>query len=67
MEYKFDLSWAKEQDANDPLRSFRSQFYFPQHNGQDALYFTGNSLGLQPKGVKDAIDQELADWAHYGV
>ncbi len=67
MEYKFDLSWVKDQDANDPLRSFRSQFYFPQHNGQDALYFTGNSLGLQPKGVKDAIDQELADWAHYGV
>ena len=67
MEYKFDLSWAQNQDANDPLRSFRNQFYFPQHNGHDALYFTGNSLGLQPKGVKEAIDQELADWAQYGV
>jgi kynureninase len=67
MEYKFDLSWAQNQDVNDPLRSFRSQFYFPQHNGHDALYFTGNSLGLQPKGVKEAIDQELADWAQYGV
>ncbi len=66
-EYKFDLSWAQAQDVQDPLRSFRNQFYFPQHQGQDALYFTGNSLGLQPKGVKATIDQELADWAQYGV
>ncbi len=31
------------------------------------LYFTGNSLGLQPKGVRARIDQELDDWATYGV
>ncbi len=67
MEYKFDLTWAKTQDEQDPLRSFRSQFYFPQYNGSDALYFTGNSLGLQPKGVKECIDQELSDWAQFGV
>jgi kynureninase len=31
------------------------------------LYFTGNSLGLQPKGVKEALLQECADWEKFGV
>jgi kynureninase len=31
------------------------------------LYFTGNSLGLQPKAAADALKQELDDWARYGV
>jgi kynureninase len=31
------------------------------------LYFTGNSLGLQPKTTKAAIEQELLDWANLGV
>jgi kynureninase len=31
------------------------------------LYFTGNSLGLQPKSVRESINQELEDWATYGV
>ncbi|MFM9005335.1 MAG: kynureninase, partial [Flavobacteriales bacterium] len=31
------------------------------------LYFTGNSLGLQPKGVKEAFIDECDDWATYGV
>jgi kynureninase len=31
------------------------------------LYFTGNSLGLQPKTTKSAIEQELNDWANLGV
>jgi kynureninase len=31
------------------------------------LYFTGNSLGLQPKGVKEAFAEECDDWATFGV
>ena len=31
------------------------------------MYFTGNSLGLQPKQTKQYIQQELDDWANYGV
>ena len=65
--YAFDLSWAQQADQQDGLRGFRGSFYFPQHNGKDMLYFTGNSLGLQPKGVRAYIDQELQDWAMYGV
>lgn len=67
MEYKNELAFAKEQDAADELTSFRKDFYFPAHNGKEVLYFTGNSLGLQPKGVKEALEQELNDWAQYGV
>lgn len=31
------------------------------------VYLTGNSLGCQPKGVRAAVDDELADWARLGV
>ncbi|MBK8500493.1 MAG: kynureninase [Flavobacteriales bacterium] len=61
------LSFARTQDASDPLRAFRDEFLFPQLNGEAVIYFTGNSLGLQPKGAAAAIRQELDDWAALGV
>jgi kynureninase len=65
----FELSrqFAEEQDQSDPLKTHREQFYFPQRNGKDAIYFCGNSLGLQPKKVRPAIEQELTDWHHHAV
>ncbi len=55
-------------DQNDPLASYRNAFHIPKEdNGKNWLYFTGNSLGLQPKSTKLAIDQELDDWAKLGV
>ncbi|MVT07499.1 kynureninase [Chitinophaga tropicalis] len=65
----FDLTreFAKEQDQLDPLKTYREQFYFPQRNGRDAIYFCGNSLGLQAKNIKPAIEQELQDWKDYAV
>ncbi len=65
----FELSrqFAEEQDQSDPLKTHREQFYFPQKNGKDAIYFCGNSLGLQPKKVRPAIEQELNDWHHHAV
>ncbi|QNL21403.1 kynureninase [Hyphobacterium sp. CCMP332] len=67
MNFNSSAEFAKEQDQNDPLRSFRSQFHIPQHKGQDTVYFTGNSLGLQPKSTKKYIEEELSDWAEHGV
>jgi kynureninase len=67
MGFENSLSFAQSLDASDRLASFRERFYFPQHNGKDMLYFTGNSLGLQPKSVRASINQELEDWATYGV
>jgi kynureninase len=61
------LAFAKQQDEKDELYKFRSQFYFPQHDGKDAIYFCGNSLGLQPINVETAIQQELNDWKNLGV
>jgi len=60
-------AFARAQDAADPLRAFRDEFHFPQHDGKDVLYFTGNSLGLQPKATAAALKQELDDWARFGV
>lgn len=54
-------------DQQDELSTYRSQFLFPQHQGRDMLYFTGNSLGLQPKGVIEALMQECDDWQKFGV
>ena len=67
LNFQMNASWAKEQDANDPLKDFRKEYHFPQHEGKAVLYFTGNSLGLQPKGVRASIEQELKDWETYGV
>lgn len=61
------LDFAHQQDTHDKLKSYRSKFHIPQHHGRDMVYFTGNSLGLQPKTTKDYLQQELNDWAAYGV
>ena len=67
MTFKTSPDFAQQLDATDPLRSYREQFYFPQHNGKNTLYFCGNSLGLQPKSVKAALDYELEHWKTHGV
>ncbi len=55
-------------DEQDALNDFREKFYIPkQTNGEDVLYFTGNSLGLQPKTAREYIEQELKDWETLGV
>lgn len=61
------LDFAKMLDLQDPLKDFRNRFFIPQHNNKDTVYFTGNSLGLQPKSAIDYINQELEDWATLGV
>lgn len=62
-----NLTLALSLDSADPLSSFREKFLIPQHDGKDALYFTGNSLGLQPRSASDALKTELEDWATLGV
>jgi kynureninase len=66
--YKTGLDFAKEQDQNDKLSNYRSHFHIPKDKeGNDVIYFCGNSLGLQPKSTKTYINQELDDWAKLGV
>jgi kynureninase len=61
------LDYARRRDAEDPLRGFRDRFHIPQQNGRDIVYLVGNSLGLQPKIVREALDRELSTWAERGV
>ena len=67
MSFENNLDFAKQLDEKDELKSFRSKFFIPQHEGKDTVYFTGNSLGLQPKSTPAYIQQELNDWAQFGV
>lgn len=67
MEFQNTPEFAKKLDEQDPLKGYRKEFLFPQHDGRDVVYFTGNSLGLQPKSVADYLKQELDDWAKFGV
>jgi kynureninase len=67
MSFHNTLSYAQQMDANDELKEFRNRYYMPQHNGKDVIYYTGNSLGLQPKATADYVMQELKDWAELGV
>ena len=61
-------SFARKMDEQDSLKHFREKFYIPkQSDGKDVLYFTGNSLGLQPKQTREYIEQELKDWETLGV
>lgn len=67
-EFQTTPEFAAALDAADPLSSFRERFHIPtDSSGNTAVYFTGNSLGLQPRTVRGYIEQELDDWARLGV
>ena len=67
MEFKNTLEFAQLLDAQDSLRSYRDEFIFPKINGKEVIYFTGNSLGLQPKRTKGFVDEVMKDWAELAV
>jgi kynureninase len=67
MQFENTLAFAQQLDKQDILAKFRNEFYIPQKDGKSMVYLCGNSLGLQPKGAKAAIEQELKDWAELGV
>lgn len=66
---------ARALDKKDRLSCFRSRFHFPQRDGdaecglgaQRCRYFVGNSLGLQPKGVRAEIEAHLLSWERRAV
>lgn len=70
---------ALRLDEEDTLRHFREQFHIPKmqdlppidlslvNKDENAIYFLGNSLGLQPKLVKVYLEEELDKWAKMGA
>ncbi len=62
------FSDANRMDLADPIAHFRDRFFMPRGpDGAEQVYFTGNSLGLQPKTVRGYVEQELADWEKFAV
>ena len=68
MQMTTSKEFAQKLDSEDTLAKYRGQFFIPPGKTRaEQLYFTGNSLGLQPKSVVDYIQQELNDWQKLGV
>jgi kynureninase len=66
--FQTGAEFALTMDERDPLARFREKFYFPTDGKGDAcIYLCGHSLGLQPRTARAYIDQELEDWAKFGV
>mgnify|MGYP000255795339 CR=1 FL=1 len=67
MTFQNTREFAQSLDAQDELRKYRDEFHFPHVNGKQVIYFTGNSLGLQPKRTKSHVDEVMEDWAKLAV
>ena len=67
MVFKNTLPFAQALDAEDVLKEFRQAFIIPSHKNKEAIYFLGNSLGLQPTQTHQYIEEVLKQWASYGV
>lgn len=68
MNFSPDEDFARQLDADDPLRHFRERFHIPlTKEGKPYIYLVGNSLGLMPKTTRAVVDQELDDWANLAV
>jgi kynureninase len=66
--FETSADFAAAMDARDPLAHFRDRFYIPAApDGSDAVYFCGHSLGLQPKTVREYVEEELHDWEKLAV
>ncbi|HUH90553.1 MAG TPA: kynureninase [Lysobacter sp.] len=61
------IDHARALDAADPLPTLRGEFHIPQHDGGDQAYFVGNSLGLQPRGVRAQVEDVLEKWSMEAV
>lgn len=62
-----DIAEARAADERDPLRASRDDFLIPRHGDAEQAYFCGNSLGLQPRGVRAHVEEVLDKWANEAV
>ncbi len=67
IKYTANRNFAREMDDADALGKYRNQFHIAKVNGKESIYLCGNSLGLQPKSAASYLQQELQDWAQFGV
>jgi len=68
MTFENSRSSANTMDQDDPLGSYRDKFHYPKNdNKENVIYFSGNSLGIQPKSVRKYIEKELNVWEKKGL
>ncbi|RAV30104.1 kynureninase [Sinomicrobium soli] len=67
MHFQNTRAFAAETDARDPLKKYKEEFIFPLVNGKPVIYFTGNSLGLQPKRTRKFVEEVMNDWGEMAV
>jgi len=66
--FQLGKEFSRAMDARDPLAEFRGRFCIPKtRTGEECVYLCGHSLGLQPKSAASYVEQELRDWAEFGV
>jgi kynureninase len=77
------LDYARSLDTSCPLRHLRNEYIIPSKanlkakhasdlntpndSSDPAIYFCGNSLGLQPKRTASYITAQLNTWSHLNV
>ena len=67
MSFENTRDFARELDKQDVLNKYSDEFLFPEVDGKRVIYFTGNSLGLQPKRTRQYVDEVMDDWANLAV
>jgi kynureninase len=67
MIYQNTAEFAEQLDNADPLKEYRSRFLVPKHNGKDAIYLCGNSLGLQPASAKKCVEDQFDTWRDLAI
>ncbi|CAN5169824.1 kynureninase [soil metagenome] len=67
MKFENTREFALSLDKNDSLSQYKDEFLFPRVNGRNVIYFTGNSLGLQPKTARSYVDEIMTNWAELAV
>ena len=68
MTFENSRSFAKTLDQDDPLGSYKEKFHYPKNAiKENIIYFSGNSLGIQPKSVRKYVEKELYVWEREGL
>lgn len=67
MSFQNTLEFAQKLDNEDLLGKYRDEFHFPKIEGKQVIYFTGNSLGLQPKSAQRFVNDIMTDWKDLAV
>lgn len=67
MKFENTREYARSLDQMDPLAAYKDEFIFPVVDNQKVIYFTGNSLGLQPKSARKYVDEVMDEWGNLAV